>query len=63
MTSIANQRCLIHGFESLQETFDVQQATSTGKISCGSTKWDYQIDVQVPFTAMNGAWATTRLFV
>ncbi len=31
----------------MQETFNIQQATSTGKSLCGSTKWHYQIDVQV----------------
>jgi hypothetical protein len=36
--------------ESLQETFSIQQATSTGKSSCRSTKSDYQIDIQVSFT-------------
>ncbi len=39
-----------YAFESLQETFNIQQATLTGKSPCGSTKFDYQIDVQLPFT-------------
>jgi hypothetical protein len=29
---------------------NIQQATTTGKSPYGSTKWHYQIDVQVPFT-------------
>ncbi len=39
-----------YAFESLQEILNIQQAKSTGKSSCGSTKCGYQIDVQVPFT-------------
>jgi hypothetical protein len=46
---MSNTRALF-AFESLEETLNIQQATSTGKIPFGSTKWHYQIDLQVPFT-------------
>jgi hypothetical protein len=42
--------------KALQETFNTQQVTSTGKSLCGGSKCNYQIDVQFPFhTTMDGA--------